>query len=86
MAILSVNPIVRVNPLTQFHLPGSTVTLHCHAEGVPKPYLSWDFNESPVPDQPEHYLILSGYHCMLASLQVLITFEHFIFEIDGEAQ
>lgn len=53
-----VAPQVRVSPSTQFHTSGSTVLLKCHAEGVPRPHIIWEMNESPLPEDPssQHYI------------------------------
>ena len=55
---------MRVNPTTQFHTSGSTVTLKCHVDGVPEPDIMWEMNEVPLPTDEadrEHYALLRKY-------------------------
>ena len=60
MFVSVVTPVVKVSPNTQFHTSGSTVTLKCHADGIPEPQILWEMNESPLPDDTEgkHYMRL----------------------------
>ena len=57
---VSVPPQVRVSPSTQFHTTGATVTLKCHADGIPEPDISWEKNEAPLPEdrEPGHFIRL----------------------------
>lgn len=55
-------PVVRIHPLTQFHLPGATATIKCHADGVPQPEVSWEKNESPFlqgTQKEKRYVLMS---------------------------
>ena len=57
--LITVVPKVHVSPSTQFHTSGSSVTLKCHADGVPEPNIMWEMNESPLAYDPEesHYYL-----------------------------
>ena len=46
---LLVKPVFTVVPNIGFVLEGSNVTLHCSAEGVPKPDISWSFSGAQMP-------------------------------------
>lgn len=41
LCMSSALPIVEVMPVVQTHLTGSDIELKCHAEGVPKPVITW---------------------------------------------
>lgn len=49
-------PKVSVSPTTQLHKSNSDVILKCHAEGIPRPELSWEVNEMPLPNNLRHYI------------------------------
>ncbi|XP_029633661.1 follistatin-related protein 5-like [Octopus sinensis] len=49
-------PKVMVSPSTQLHKSHSDVVLKCHAEGIPRPELSWEINEMPLPNNAKHYI------------------------------
>src|SRR6218665_3098193 len=60
--VMLVVPVVHVHPLAQFHLPGATAIVKCHADGVPQPEISWEKNESPftkeaTDSQRRHYFL-----------------------------
>lgn len=46
-------PQVKVYPSTQIHVSGSTVTLKCHADGIPRPEILWEKNEWPLQTNDE---------------------------------
>ncbi|GAB1606356.1 follistatin-related protein 5-like [Argonauta hians] len=49
-------PKVMVSPSTQLHKAHSDIILKCHAEGIPRPELSWEINEMPLPNNAKHYI------------------------------
>ncbi|XP_074648310.1 follistatin-related protein 5-like isoform X2 [Tubulanus polymorphus] len=53
---VQVPPKVRVAPNNHVFPSGSTVTLRCHADGLPRPRISWEKNNLPLPDDPDHKL------------------------------
>ncbi|XP_046379579.2 follistatin-related protein 5-like [Haliotis rufescens] len=49
-------PLVRISPSSQLMQSNSDVVIKCHAEGVPKPKISWEVNEMSIPDTPNHFV------------------------------
>ncbi|XP_013388750.1 follistatin-related protein 5-like [Lingula anatina] len=47
-------PEVQVTPSTQYYRAGSSISIKCHADGIPSPVLSWEVNETPIILDPEH--------------------------------
>ncbi|XP_059139429.1 follistatin-related protein 5-like [Physella acuta] len=52
-------PVVTVNPVTQTHQSGSDVELKCHADGVPRPNISWKLGGESI-DTSSHVTHYSG--------------------------
>ncbi|XP_070186937.1 follistatin-related protein 5-like isoform X2 [Littorina saxatilis] len=50
-------PIVKVSPHSQIEPSMSDVKVRCHAEGVPKPTISWQMNNVPLSAEPHHYAL-----------------------------
>lgn len=48
-------PIVKVSPHSQIHLSRLNAKMKCHAEGVPKPTISWHKNNVPIGSEAHHY-------------------------------
>jgi hypothetical protein len=44
-----VPPKVRVAPIPHVYPTGATVTLRCHADGIPEPKIIWEKNEREIP-------------------------------------
>ncbi|XP_033732811.1 uncharacterized protein LOC117322144 isoform X2 [Pecten maximus] len=50
-------PRVKVSPPSQLlHVDNADVSIHCHAEGIPPPRISWEVNEKPLPKIPNHFI------------------------------
>lgn len=50
-------PVVKVSLHSQIEPSQTDVTMHCHAEGVPKPTISWQINNVDLPSNPKHYVL-----------------------------
>ncbi|XP_005094748.2 uncharacterized protein LOC101862789 [Aplysia californica] len=55
-------PIVHVSPVTQTHLTGSDIELHCHAEGIPEPSISWRQGEQVIENNGHSTIYYGGGH------------------------
>lgn len=49
-------PHVMVSPKQSEHHHNSDVELHCHAEGLPKPVVEWQFNNKAVEQGEKYYI------------------------------
>ncbi|KAK6171025.1 hypothetical protein SNE40_019287 [Patella caerulea] len=49
-------PVVQVSPMSQMRQSKSDITVKCHAEGIPRPVISWNINEMPLPHDPDHFI------------------------------
>ena len=58
---LTVPPIVKVSPHSQIEPSMMDVKVRCHAEGVPKPTISWQINNIALPKDPHHYELEGKY-------------------------
>ncbi|XP_071976508.1 follistatin-related protein 5 isoform X1 [Engystomops pustulosus] len=60
--ILQVNvpPVIRVYPESQAREPGVTASLRCHADGIPKPQLSWLKNGIDITSKLSKQLTLQA--------------------------
>ncbi|KAL8580581.1 hypothetical protein ACOMHN_046784 [Nucella lapillus] len=50
-------PIVKVTPHSQIQVTQMNAKMKCHAEGVPKPTISWHKNNVPISSEMHHYVI-----------------------------
>ena len=57
----TVPPIVKVSPHSQIEPSMMDVKVRCHAEGVPKPTISWQINNVALPKDPHHYELEGKY-------------------------
>lgn len=76
----TVPPIVKVSPHSQIEPSMMDVKVRCHAEGVPKPTISWQINNVALPKEPHHYE-LEGKYVMTAS--VCHVRPEYLFKKDG---
>jgi len=61
---VTVPPVVHVNPTSQVHVVGATVSVECLAVSLPAPSITWLVGEGrPVPSDGQH-LVLEGGHTL----------------------
>ncbi|CAG5128021.1 unnamed protein product [Candidula unifasciata] len=58
-------PIVEVMPVVQTHMTGSDVELKCHAEGVPKPVITWKLAGKALQNSPHTTHYYGGGHIVI---------------------
>ena len=49
-------PHVAVSPVMSEHFHQAAIELHCHAEGLPKPTVEWQFNDQTVEQGEKYYI------------------------------
>ncbi|XP_064636735.1 follistatin-related protein 5-like isoform X2 [Lineus longissimus] len=55
---IQVPPKVRVAPIPHVYPTGATVTLRCHADGIPEPKIIWEKNEREIPSSQDGKIYL----------------------------
>ncbi|KAK0051156.1 eisosome protein SEG2 [Biomphalaria pfeifferi] len=63
-------PVLTVDPVTQIHMTGSDIELRCHAEGVPKPIITWKQGGDVVNSSSHVTHYFGGGHIVIHNAQV----------------
>ncbi|CAN0440075.1 unnamed protein product [Lampetra planeri] len=58
--LVRVPPAVRVAVSSQLREPGQPAVLRCHADGIPRPRVTWFKNDEKVVPDPYHHVSLQG--------------------------
>ena len=45
-----------VSPVMSEHHQHANIEIHCHAEGLPRPVVEWQFNDEPVEQGEKYYI------------------------------
>nr|KAG5707712.1 hypothetical protein BaRGS_003287 [Batillaria attramentaria] len=61
-------PVVKVSLHSQIEPAQVDVTVRCHAEGVPKPTITWQINNADLPNDPKHYKLTENSEVMTVHL------------------